>query len=567
MTQKRWIPKAIPDDAIVDLLEKELKVSRLMATLVAQRDIASYEDARKYFSPKIKDLHDPFLMKDMDKAVKRIQEAINSGEKILIYGDYDVDGTTSVALVYRFFSAFYDSLIFYVPDRFHEGYGISLDGINHAIEQGVKLIIALDCGIKEVEKVKYAKEHGVDVIICDHHTPDEIIPSAVAILNPKQQDCTYPYNELSGCGIGFKLVQAYSGACQIDFDPFDLIDFVAVSIASDIVPMTGENRTLCYLGLEKINNNPSIPFLAMKEELSLEKEITVTDLVFIIGPRLNASGRMTHASTTVDFLLSNTYEDAASRIALIDHNNVERKDIDHQTLEEALSIIENDENLKNKKSTVLYNQNWHKGVIGIVASRLIEHYYRPTILLTESEGFLTGSARSIRDFNLYQALVKCSDLLEKYGGHQYAAGLSLKVENFEKFCKKFEEVVSESVTDEMLIPLIEYDLELNPEHISFTFVKTILRFGPFGPGNMKPRFVTRNVRLTDHARIVGSNHLKFNIHTDHNKQLGAIGFDLGNYVESINNSKAFDICYVVEENHWNDNVYIQLNIKDIHIHL
>jgi len=566
MTTKRWIAKEIPDAIIVGQLEKDLKVSHMIATLIAQRGISTYEEARIYFSPKKKDLFDPFLMKDMEKAVHRIHEAIVKNEKILVYGDYDVDGTTSVAIVFRFFSSIYQNLLFYVPDRFHEGYGISMEGIDYAIEQDVNLIIALDCGIKEVEKVKYAASHHIDVIICDHHTPGAELPEAWAILNPKQIACTYPYNELSGCGIGFKLIQAYTEAYKIQFDPFTLIDFVAVSIASDIVPMTGENRTLCFLGLEKINHDPSIPFMAMKEQLSIEKELSVTDLVFIIGPRLNASGRITHARTTVEFLLATTFEGAISQMALIDHNNVERKDIDHQTLLEALQIIENDEILREKKSTVLYDPSWHKGVIGIVASRVIEHYYKPTILLTESEGYLTGSARSIRDFNLYQALEKCSDLLEKFGGHQYAAGLSLKQDKFDAFCAKFESIVSESVTEEMMIPVLDYDLELDPDLITFSFIRTLLRFGPFGPGNMKPRFVTRNVKVSGEVRIVGNKHLKFNIQAGKNKQLGAIGFDLSFYAEHIDKGQLFDICYVVEENQWNNNVYIQLNIKDIHLH-
>ena len=566
MIAKRWIAKVLPDQVLLDMLEKELKVSKLMATLIAQRGISTYEEARVYFSPRKKDLHDPFLMKDMEKAVVRISQAIDNGEKILIYGDYDVDGTTSVAVVYRFLSSFYNNHVFYVPDRFHEGYGISMEGIDHAIHNKVSLIIALDCGIKDVEKTKYASENGVDLIICDHHTPGDVIPSAIAVLNPKRADCPYPYKELSGCGIGFKLIQACVQKLGFDFDPFSLTDFVAVSIASDIVPMTGENRTLCYLGIEKINKEASVPFKVMREELSFTKDFTVTDLVFVVGPRLNASGRMTHASTTVDFLIADNYEDAASRIALIDHNNVERKDIDQQTLQEALSMMENDKELTQKKSTVLYSPDWHKGVIGIVASRLIEHYYRPTIMLTESEGMLTGSARSIRDFNLYEALEKCSDLLDKFGGHQFAAGIGLKLENLDAFREKFESIVSSTLTDEMMIPVIEYDLELNPSSISFPFVKTIQRFGPFGPGNMKPRFVSRNVKIADEVRIVGSNHLKFNILTEDNKQLGAIGFDLGQYAGIIGNRNPFDICYVVEENHWNNNVYIQLNIKDIRVH-
>ena len=566
MIAKRWIAKVLPDQVIVDMLEKELKVSKLMATLIAQRGISTYEEARVYFSPRKKDLHDPFLMKDMEKAVVRISQAIDNGEKILIYGDYDVDGTTSVAVVYRFLSSFYNNHVFYVPDRFHEGYGISMEGIDHAIHNKVSLIIALDCGIKDVEKTKYASENGVDLIICDHHTPGDVIPSAVAVLNPKRTDCPYPYKELSGCGIGFKLIQACVQKLGFDFDPFSLTDFVAVSIASDIVPMTGENRSLCYMGLEKINKEPSVPFKVMREELSLNKDFTVTDLVFLVGPRLNASGRMTHASTTVDFLIADNYEDAASRIALIDHNNVERKDIDQQTLQEALSMMENDTDLMKKKSTVLYKPDWHKGVIGIVASRLIEHYYRPTIMLTLSEGMLTGSARSIRDFNLYEALEKCSDLLDKFGGHQFAAGMGLKLENLDAFRQKFESIVSSTLTDEMMIPVIEYDLELNPSVINLSFVKTIQRFGPFGPGNMKPRFVSCNVKIADEVRIVGSNHLKFNILTEDKKKIGAIGFDLGQFAGIISNRNPFDICYVVEENHWNNNVYIQLNIKDIRVH-
>ncbi len=560
--EKRWIPKPVPDTKIVTHLTNELKVSKILATLIAQRGIQTFEEAKNYFNPKIEELHDPFLMKGMNNAIDRIHKAIHQNENILIYGDYDVDGTTSVALTYSFFSNFSQNISTYVPDRFKEGYGISKEGIDYAIEQSCSLMIALDCGIKEVELTHYANSNNIDLIICDHHTPGKIIPDAFEILNPKQKNCTYPYKELSGCGIGFKLIQAYQKRYETEIDPFDFIDYVAVSIASDIVPITGENRILTYLGLQKINNDPIIPFRALIHHLELNKELNVTDLVFIFGPRLNASGRISHAKNTVKFLTEKDLNRASQYLNEINSRNKERKNLDQDIVEQALEVIAQDESLVNRKTTVLWDQNWHKGVIGIVASRLIETYYRPTIILTESEGKLTGSARSVSGFNLYNAIEACSDLLEQFGGHQYAAGLTLKKENFEAFQSKFEEIVSQTIKPEMLIPSIEYDIEIDVNHLSLKFVKTIDRFGPFGPGNMKPKFVSAQVTLAFNPRIVGEHHLKLAIKTSKGF-IDAIAFKMGHFLTSLKKGTPIDICYTIEENSWNGDINLQLNIKDI----
>jgi single-stranded-DNA-specific exonuclease len=561
-TEKRWILKDQPDNNIVEFLSKEIGINAYLANLIAQRDIKTFEEARKYFNPTKEELHDPFLMKGMQKAIERIHKAIKTGEKIMFYGDYDVDGTTSVSLLYNYFSKIYSNIEYYVPDRFKEGYGVSSTGIKYIIENGFKLLVTIDCGIKEIENVGMAKEVGIDVIVCDHHTPGLILPPALAILNPKQSDCKYPYKELSGCGIGFKLIQAYSNYYKTGIDPFEYIDLVVVSIASDIVPITGENRVLAFLGLEKINNNPSYPFEIMLESLEVTKNLSITDLVFIIGPRLNASGRISHAKTTVEFLTSTDSKHINQYLNDINTKNTERKELDKNIAEEAVEMIKNDNNLLNRKTTVLWDPEWHKGVIGIVASRLIETFYRPTILFSENEGLLTGSGRSVAGFNLYKAIESCKHLLNKFGGHQFAAGLVMDKENFDAFSEEFEKVVSETIKDEELIPAIEYDLELPLEYINSKFIKSIERFGPFGPDNMKPRFVTRNVLLKYPPKKVGGDHLKLSVYS-RKGSLDAIGFNMGEFFDKLDTTHPFDICYVVEINSWNGQEKPQLQLRDI----
>ncbi|NLJ06684.1 MAG: single-stranded-DNA-specific exonuclease RecJ [Sphingobacteriales bacterium] len=561
--KKRWIGKPLPSRQEAERLKNQLNSGIIEAVLLLQRGITTVEEAKHYFNPSLLTLHDPFLMKNMEKAVSRLHQAISSHEKILIYGDYDVDGTTAVSIMYKYLSSFYPHVRYYVPDRFSEGYGISKDGVDFAEKNGISLIIALDCGIKEIENAEYSRSLGIDMIICDHHNPGNNIPNAYAVLNPKQADCPYPYKELSGCGVGFKLIQAYENQYNTNFDIFSLLDYVAVSIASDIVPMTGENRALCFLGLEKLNTLPSIPFQAMLNILKPGHKMDVNDLVFLIGPRLNASGRISHASITVEFLISKTLAEAGKFFQEINTNNTERQDIDLHTLEEAKMMIDNDESLKNAKTTVLFHPGWHKGVIGIVASRLIDYYYRPTILLTETDGQLTGSARSIPGFDLYSALEKCREYLDKFGGHQFAAGLSLDKNMLDLFRNRFEQVVSESITDEMLIPMVEYDLELRPEHISLNLIDIVEKFAPFGPENMKPRFVLRKMKCAEEPRIVGNNHLRFAIRCN-GSRISCIAFGMGDLLKKISKYE-FDICFYIEKNIWNGNTYIQLNIKDIHI--
>jgi single-stranded-DNA-specific exonuclease len=563
--EKRWIPKEIPERTHIQEISSALKVNEVLATLIAQRDIHSYEEAKKYFNPDRNSLHDPFLMKDMQKAVERIENAFTNHENIMIYGDYDVDGTTSVALLFRYFRHFSKNLQCYVPNRFSEGYGVSRQGIEQAIKSQVSLIIAIDCGIKDNQEVEFANENGIDFIICDHHTPGEDIPNALAILNPKQLNCNYPYKELSGCGIGFKLIQAYQQHSKSAHDPFELIDLVAVSIASDIVPIVDENRVLAYLGLKKINTKPILPFKMMIGNLDLRKKMTITDLVFIIGPRLNASGRLSHANHTVDLLINDDEEEITSMAAEINEVNQQRKELDKQIVENALSIINQDEGLKQRKTTVLWNADWHKGVIGIVASRLIETYYRPTILMTESDGILVGSARSVIGFDLYSALHECREYMERFGGHQFAAGLTMKKENFEAFSQKFEQVVSDRITEELLIPSIVYDIELPLEFINEKLIHTIERFGPFGPSNMKPRFISKGVLIADPPKKVGSDHLKIIFKTKENLRFDAIAFKQAYHLPKLLHHSEFDICYNLEFNEWNGYKNIQLNIKDLKV--
>lgn len=560
---------------------KALTIDVHLARLLQQRHISTFEEARDFFRPSLEKLHDPFLMQDMHTAVARILKAIEKGEKILIYGDYDVDGTTSVALMYTYLKKHFKKRIaFYIPDRYKEGYGISYQGIDYAIQGGFQLVIALDCGIKAIEKIDYANQNKLDFIICDHHRPGDQMPAAHAVLDPKRDDCPYPFKELAGCGVGFKLLQALAVKQGEPLDElYKLLDLVAISIAADIVPITGENRILAYYGLKLINSNPRPGIEAVlghakihkKEQsevvngLSLNRELTISDLVFLIGPRINAAGRIESACDSVRLMIADKMSHAKNLANAINLLNNERRNLDSQITEEALAMIENNEALQENKSTVLFNENWHKGVIGIVASRLTDHFYRPTIILTRSNDLITGSARSVKDFDVYDAIDHCSDLLEHFGGHMYAAGLSMKPENLEPFTQKFEEYVRQNITEEMLIPEIEIDEVLDFMDIKPKFVRILKQFAPFGPGNMSPVFQTNHVIDTGRSRIVGKNHLKLELMQTSRRSdpISAIAFQQAHHFEAIKSSKPLSIAYHIEENEWMGKVSLQLNIKDI----
>jgi len=576
--EKRWVLKESSDREVVKKLAQELNIDRNLAELLVQRGITTFEQARSFFRPSLSDLHDPFLMRDMSAAIDRIQEALEENQKILVYGDYDVDGTTAVALVYTFFHKFYDRLDFYIPDRYSEGYGVSFKAIDFAAENNFSLIIALDCGIKAVEKVQYAIEKGVDFIICDHHRPGSELPHACAVLDPKRADCTYPYKELSGCGIGFKLIQAYAQRNNFPFEDLtQYLDLVVVSIASDIVDITGENRILAHFGLKLMNVQPRpgleaiLRYSTVQKKIGgngdafFNKELTITDLVFLVGPRINAAGRIESGRNSVRLLVCENLDEALKLGATIDNYNTERKNLDTLATQQALEMIELDERLKTSKSTVIYNRDWHKGVIGIVASRLTEHYYRPTIVLTLSGELITGSARSVKDFDVYDAIDSCSDLLEHFGGHKYAAGLSLKPENLQAFIEKFEKAVTEKLNGKELVPEIEIDTDLPLSNINSRFYNILRQFSPFGPGNMAPLFRTDGIIDAGGSRIVGKNHLKlYVVHPEiSGGPFSAIAFQQGDSFEKIEKGVPFNICYFVEENEWNGTVSLQLNIKDI----
>ncbi len=565
--EKRWnVKEQAPEDKVLKLVEA-IRVSPVIANLLVQRGVETYDQAKEFFRPDLKSLHDPFQMKDMDKAVKRIADAAINHEKILVYGDYDVDGTSSVALVYTFLKFLALNCGYYIPDRYAEGYGISFKGVDYAAENGYKLIVALDCGIKAHDKVSYATEKGIEFIICDHHKPDKTLPEAVAILNPKRTDCEYPYKELPGCGIGFKLIQALA----INYDmPFDMLeqylDLVGLSIASDIVPITGENRTLTFHGLKRINSAPRAGFKAIIDLVQLQKQITVNDLVFVFGPRINSAGRIETGKNAVELLIADNPEKAKFSSDSVNKTNFERRDVDTMITQEAINMLEADHSLKKKKTTVLYNPEWHKGVIGIVASRLIEkHYYRPTIILTKSNGKITGSARSVRDFDLYEAIDACSHLLEQFGGHKYAAGLTMAEENLPAFIALFEKVVSESIPEELLRPVIEIDAPLPLSSINDGFYKILKQLAPFGPGNMAPVFYSDNVITKYEPKVVGSNHLRMNVmQADNpNTSFNVIGFDMGEHLKIVASGKPFRISYSLRENEWNGTTSIELNLKDV----
>ena len=557
-----WTLKPLPDSKIIEDLKNSLGVSSVIATLLAQRGITDFDDAKTFFRPQFSHLHDPFLMKDMDKAVQRLSTAISNNEKILVYGDYDVDGTTAVSLMYLFLKNFSERIEYYIPDRYDEGYGVSYKGIDYAKDNGFSLIICLDCGIKAIDKVAYAKEKGVDFIICDHHRPGDILPDAVAVLDPKRNDCDYPFKELCGCGVGFKLAQAYYQFHDYPFEELiPLLDLVVVSIAADIVPMIGENRVLSYFGLKELNNNPRNGLKALMDVSNRKDTFTISDVVFGIAPRINAAGRIEHGNKAVELLIQDDYSLAKEKADYIDQHNLTRKELDQSITKEALEMI-----VPNAKSTVVSSEHWHKGVVGIVASRLIESHYRPTIVLTENNGKLTGSARSVKGFDVYNAIDECSDLLEQFGGHKYAAGLTMKKENLQKFTQRFEEVVSRTITDEMLVPEISIDLEMDFKEINFKTYRILQQMAPFGPSNNKPVLMLKGVVDNGRGRLIGSDqsHLKLAI-TDAvgSAVYDGIGFGMANHFPKIKNKEPFDICFVLEENEWNGNTALQLRVKDI----
>lgn len=562
----RWKLLPPPSPELVDELQKALSVNEILAQLLVQRSISNYSEAEMFFRPDFKYLHPPLLMKDMDKAVARITRALEQNERILIYGDYDVDGTTSVALMLAFLRQYTDQISSYIPDRYTEGYGVSYQGIDFAADNNFNLIIALDCGIKAVDKVGYAQQKGLDFIICDHHTPGEILPPAVAVLNPKQSDCAYPYKELCGCGVGFKLIQALhevQGGLVTDLMPF--LDLVAVAIGADIVPMTGENRQLMALGLQQLNTYPRPGFKRMLQSVK-KKAIDVYDVVFVIAPRINAAGRMQHGSLAVA-LLSETDPEKIQKLAEeIENHNTDRKETDAEITREALEmILQNHES--DRFTTVVYKKDWHKGVIGIVASRLTEHYYRPTVVFTQSGEKLAASARSVSGFDLYEALEACSDCIDQFGGHKYAAGLTLLPENLEVFKTRFEEVVAGSIDPELLEPVLKIDKEIDLTDVEPRLYRILKQMAPFGPGNMTPVFMAKGVRDTGYAKAVGkeSEHLKLSLTQNSSTPIAGIGFGLGRYAEKIKN-QVFDIVFTIDENEWNNQKSLQLKVKDIRLH-
>lgn len=585
--ETKWILHKEVDSQQVEEIVKALGIDRNLATLLVQRGVTTYDEAKTFFRPELSQLHDPFLMKDMDKAVERVLRAIKEGEKLLVYGDYDVDGTTAVALVYTYLKPFFKKkkIEFYIPDRYEEGYGISHKGIDYAADNGFKVVIALDCGIKAVERIEYANSRGVDFIICDHHRAGEVIPNAVAVLDAKRPDCHYPYDELSGCGVGFKLITALSmkGLGTME-QVYSLLDLLAVSIAADIVPITGENRVLTYFGLKQLNKKPRPGIEAIlqhanifrrdedqlqEEDNVLTRELTVSDLVFLIGPRINAAGRIDKASDSVRLLIAEKKDHAEKLAASINDLNDMRREFDNRITEEALSIIAEDPFLQDAKSTVVFNENWHRGVIGIVASRLTDYYYRPTIVLTRANGLITGSARSIKSFDIYDAIDSCSDLLEHFGGHKYAAGLSMKEENLEEFRRRFEDYVSEHLVEEDFVPELEVDMKINFRDITSKFMRILNQFAPFGPGNMAPIFWTSGVYDAGGSRPVGGHrHLKLTVSQAGDKELGVapfsgIAFQKGDYFDRIHDGEPFSICYHLEYNTWQGKTTLQLNVKDI----
>ena len=568
---KKWKIREGSDRQTVKQLSFELGVDPVLAELLVQRGVNTFEQARSFFRPDLANLHDPFLMKDMDKAVERVRRAITEGEPILVYGDYDVDGTTAVSLVYSFLRKLTGSIDFYIPERYDEGYGVSYKGIDWAAENGFKLIITLDCGIKANEKVDYAASKGVDMIICDHHLPENELPKAVAVLDPKREDCHYPFDDLSGCGVGFKLVQAYSQRYGIPFETLvPLLDLLVVSIASDLVSVTDENRILAYFGLRQLNTNPREGLLAMIHLSGLEPtHITIDDIVFKIGPRINAAGRMESGRMAVELLTARDVETAIKVGTEINEHNNERKNIDRRITQEALDMVRSGNCLSGGNATIVYNPEWHKGVVGIVASRLVEAFYKPTIVFTKSQGGLvTGSARSVHGFDLYDAIESCSDLLENFGGHLYAAGLTLREDNLGIFCERIEKFISAAIIPEMQTPVVDVDARLNFSQITPKFLRILKQFQPFGPGNSAPVFLTENVYDNGNGRKVGAEggHLKLELiqesHPYHH--ISAIGFNMAGFFDHIKMGNPIDVCYSIVENYYRGTANTQLRIKDMH---
>ncbi len=566
----KWILKEPADPEKVTRLATEVGIDRVLAELLVKRGVETFEEARSFFRPDLSNLHDPFLMKDMDRAVERVRKAIVSGEKILVYGDYDVDGTTAVALVYSFLKRFSSNIDFYVPDRNDEGYGVSLKGVDWAHQNGFTLIITLDCGIKAIEKTEYASERGIDMIICDHHLPDAELPAAVAVLDPKREDCSYPFDDLSGCGVGFKLVQAYSQRYNVPFESLiPLLDYLVVSIASDLVSVVGENRVLAHFGLKQLNDSPRAGLFAMITLSKLEPgHVTIDDIVFKIGPRINAAGRMETGRLAVELLTSDDLDSAMEIGEKINENNNERKSIDREITQEALEMVQNGQCLSWQNATIVYNPNWNKGVVGIVASRLVEAFYKPTIVLTKSNGFVTGSARSIQGLDLYEAIENCSDLLENFGGHVYAAGLTLKEENLAEFSERVNRFIGEKVTEEMMTPVIELDAKLDFARITPKFFRILKQFQPFGPGNNNPLFLTENVYDDGNGRKVGAGgvHMKLDLIQESQPyhRISAIAFNMSDFYEYIKAGNPFDVCYSIVENYYRGTSTIQLRVKDMH---
>ena len=567
--EREWRLRDSGDPENVAQLSAELGIDPVLASLLVTRGVHTFEEARSFFRPSLSALHDPFLMKDMDLAVARLEKAVASQEKILVYGDYDVDGTTAVALVYSFIRRLTSSVDFYIPDRYDEGYGVSKKGIDWASDNGFTLIITLDCGIKAIDKVKYAADKGIDLIICDHHLPEEEIPAVAAVLDPKREDCTYPFDDLSGCGVGFKLVQAYSQKNGLPFESLlPLLDLLVVSIASDLVTVVGENRVLAHFGLKRLNEEPRIGLQAMINLANLEQgHVTIDDIVFKIGPRINAAGRMESGRLAVELLTAETEEAAVTIGSQINDNNNERKSIDREITKAALDMVQDGTCCSSENAVIVYGPDWNKGVVGIVASRLVEAYYKPAFVLTKSNGFVTGSARSVRGFDLYEAISSCADLLENYGGHIYAAGLTLREENLPEFVRRIDKYVGEHISDEMATPIVDVDSEINFSQITPKFFRILKQFQPFGPGNSAPVFLTKNVYDDGNGRKVGpgGQHLKLELIQESQPyhQISAIAFNMASLFEHIRNGNPIDICYSVVENYYRGNSTIQLRIKDM----
>ncbi|MBR2226393.1 MAG: single-stranded-DNA-specific exonuclease RecJ [Bacteroidales bacterium] len=569
ITERKWTVHEAGDPEKVGRLATELGVDRVLAELLVQRGVETFEQARRFFRPSLEDLHDPFLMKDMDKAVERLHEAITKGQKILVYGDYDVDGTTAVALVYSFVRRFTKRVEYYIPDRYDEGYGVSYKGLDWASDNGVNLLITLDCGIKAIEKVEYARSKGIDVIICDHHLPENELPGAVAVLDPKREDCHYPFDDLCGCGVGFKFVQGYSIKYGIDFETLEpLLDLQVVSIASDLVSMVGENRVLAHFGLKRLNENPRKGLLAMLSLAKLEPgHVTIDDIVFKIGPRINAAGRMESGRLAVELLTAMDDRSAFQIGEKINDNNNERKNIDREITQEALQMVAGGTALETENVTIVYNPTWNKGVVGIVASRLVEAYYKPTVVLTKSNGFITGSARSVAGFDLYAAIESCADLLENFGGHVYAAGLTMKEEHLEEFCKRMNQFVSGNITKQELTPVVDIDARLDFSQITPKFFRILKQFQPFGPGNANPVFLTDDVYDAGNGRKVGAGgvHLKLDLMQESQpyRQIPAIGFNMAEFYDHIKAGNPIDVCYSIVENFYRGSSTLQLRLKDM----